>query len=123
AEYVSLQIHRSSTGGASSSYIYGGIGDAGVPNGGDDPDGAGPDGDPDAAANFIAPFILDPNNANTMLAGGSNLWRSVNVKAGSPSWTNVMVNPGNGSFISAIAVAPGNSDIIWPGFNNGDVYS
>ena len=48
-----------------------------------------PDGvtDPDSSANFIAPFILDPNNFNTLLAGGSNLWRSVNVKAGSPTWT------------------------------------
>jgi photosystem II stability/assembly factor-like uncharacterized protein len=122
-EYVYLQIHRSANAGVSSSYIFSGIGDAGVPdNGGGDPDGAGPDGDPDAAANFIAPFILDPNNANVMLAGGSNLWRSVNVKAATPTWSNI--KPGaNGSFISAIAVALGNSSIIWVGHNNGDVYS
>ncbi|MGH7967465.1 MAG: WD40/YVTN/BNR-like repeat-containing protein, partial [Limisphaerales bacterium] len=74
-EYVYLQIHRSSNGGLSSSYITAGLGDAGVPGGGGDPDGDGPGGDPDASANFIAPFILDPNNYNTMLAGGSNLWR------------------------------------------------
>ena len=121
-EYVYLQIHRSSNGGASSSYITSGLGDAGVPGGGGDPDGEGPDGDPDASANFIAPFILDPNNQNTMLAGGSNLWRSVNVKAATPTWTNI--KPGvNGSFISAIAVAQGNSDIIWVGHNNGNLYS
>ena len=120
-EYVYLQIHRSSNGGLSSSYITSGLGDAGVPNSGD-PDGQGPDGDPDASANFISPFILDLNNFNTMLAGGSNLWRSVNVKAPTPTWTNI--KPGaNGSFISAIAVAPGNSDIIWVGHNNGDVYA
>ena len=120
-EYVYLQIHRSSNGGLSSSYITTGLGDAGVPDSGD-PDGQGPDGDPDASANFISPFILDLNNFNTMLAGGSNLWRSVNVKAPAPTWTNI--KPGaNGSFISAIAVAPGNSDIIWVGHNNGDVYA
>jgi hypothetical protein len=121
-EYVYLQIHRSVNGGASSSYIFNGIGDAGLP----DPEGEPfPDGytDPDAQANFIAPFVLDPNNPNTMLAGGSNLWRSVNVKAPTPSWTNVKTNPGNGSFISAIAVAPGNSNVIWVGHNNGDVFS
>ena len=87
-EYVYLQIHRSVNGGASSSYIFSGIGDAGLP----DPEGEPtPDGypDPDAQANFIAPFIIDPNNANTLLGGGSNLWRSVNVKAGTPSWNNV----------------------------------
>lgn len=121
-EYVYLQIHRSSNGGASSSYITSGLGDAGVPGLGGDPDGQGPNGDPDASANFIAPFILDPNNANTMLAGGSNLWRSVNVKAATPTWANI--KPGaNGSFISAIAVAQGNSDIIWVGHNNGNLYS
>jgi hypothetical protein len=140
-EYVYLQIHRSSNGGLSSSYITGGLGDAGLPDSndvrqafsppdtktlpGNDPDGGSPSGDPDAAANFIAPFILDLNNFNTMLAGGSNLWRSANVKASPASsviWSDI--KPGaNGSFISAIAVAKGNSDIIWVGHNNGDVYS
>lgn len=121
-EYVYLQIHRSSNGGLSSSYITSGLGDSGVPGGGGDPDGEGPDGDPDASANFISPFILDPNNFNTLLAGGSNLWRSVNVKAPTPTWTNI--KPGaNGSFISAIVVAPGNADIVWVGHNNGDVYA
>ncbi len=138
-EYVYLQIHRSSNAGLSSSYITSGLGDAGVPDPdgvlqtvyppdsktsptAGDPDGSGPAGDPGVSANFIAPFILDPNNYNTMLAGGSNLWRSVNVKAATPSWSNI--KPGaNGSFISAIAVAQGNSDIIWVGHNNGDVYA
>ncbi len=129
-EYVYLQIHRSSNAGLSSSYITTGLGDAGIPGvdgspytkGGDgDPDGGGPDGDPDVSANFIAPFILDPNNYNTMLAGGNNLWRSTNVKAATPTWLNI--KPGSGSYISAIAVAPGNSDIIWVGHNNGDVFA
>ena len=52
-EYITLQIHRSKNGGASASYITSGLSDAGT------------------AANFIAPFILDPNNSNTMLAGGA----------------------------------------------------
>ena len=89
-----------------------------------DPDGGGgtPLPDPQSAANFIAPFILDPNNFNTMLAGGSNLWRSVNVKAATPLWSNIKAGLATGSFISAVAVAPGNSDIIWVGYNNGAVY-
>lgn len=102
-EYVYLQIHRSANGGSSSSYIYSGITDAG------------------SSANFIAPFILDPNNPNTMLAGGVSLWRSVNVKASPPSWA--AIKPSISSSISAIAVAPGNSDIIWVGHNSGAVYS
>ncbi len=102
-EYVFLQIHRSSNRGIWSSDIYDGIADAG------------------SCANFIAPFILDPNNANTMLAGGCSLWRSTNVKAATPSWASIKP-PAAGSAISAIAVAPGNSAVIWVGHNTGDVY-
>ena len=103
-EYVFLQIHRSTNGGQafSSRSIYKGITDAG------------------GNANFIAPFILDPNNPNTMLAGGAHLWRSTNVKAATPTWTSIKDTVG--SNISAIAVAKGNSDIIWVGHNNGDLY-
>jgi photosystem II stability/assembly factor-like uncharacterized protein len=101
-EYVYLQIHRSINGGISSSYIYSGIADAG------------------SSANFISPFILDPNNSNTMLAGGARLWRSTNVKGTPPPWASI--KPSVGSNISAIAVAAGNSDVIWVGHNNGNVY-
>lgn len=104
-EYVRLQIHRSINAGTSANYIYTGIADAG------------------SSANFIAPFILDPNNPNTMLAGGSRLWRSVNVKAATPAWA--FIKPATtpvASNISAIAVNKGNSSVIWIGHNNGDVY-
>lgn len=74
---------------------------------------------------FIAPFILDPNNPDTLLAGAASLWRSADIKAAEPSWRvvklPVTVN-GTKIFISAIAVAPGNSDIIWVGYQNGYVY-
>jgi photosystem II stability/assembly factor-like uncharacterized protein len=55
-----------------------------------------------------------------MLAGGCSLWRSNNVKATTPSWASIKGSPG--SEVSAIAVAPGNSDIIWVGHNNGNIY-
>jgi PKD repeat protein len=103
-EYVFLQLHRSSNGGSSSSSIYSGISDAGS----------------GSTANFIAPFILDPNNPNTLLAGGASLWRSTNARASTPSWS--AIKSSTGSLISAIAAAPGNSDVIWVGHNNGDVY-
>jgi hypothetical protein len=101
-EYVYLQIHRSTNGGASASYIWNGIGDAG------------------SAANFIAPFILDPSNPNRMLAGGARLWRSDNVKATTPTWASI--KPSVGSNISAICVNPTNSDQVWVGHNNGDLF-
>jgi photosystem II stability/assembly factor-like uncharacterized protein len=124
-EYTYLQIHRSTTGGAvnSSTYIFsGGLGDAGLAN----PDPTDPDAPGDSSANFIAPFVLDPNNPNTLLAGGSNLWRSVNVKvaiATNVAWSNIKTGIASGAFISAIAVAPGNSGVIWVGHNDGSIYS
>jgi len=124
-EYTYLQIHRSTTGGSinSSTYIFsGGLGDAGLAN----PDPTDPDAPGQSSANFIAPFVLDPNNPNTMLAGGSNLWRSVNVKASpatSVAWANIKAGNTNGSFISSLAVAQGNSDIIWVGHNDGSLYA
>ncbi|MBL8765348.1 MAG: hypothetical protein JNM07_13885 [Phycisphaerae bacterium] len=102
-EYITLMIHRSKDGGASVGYIVNGLADAGV------------------AANFIAPFILDPNNSNTMLAGGASLWRSKNVRTArtSPTWASI--RPPGSSLISAIAVAPGNSDIIYVAQNDGRI--
>src|SRR5262249_20613065 len=55
-EYIYLQLHRSTNGGASQD-IFHGITDAGQ------------------NALFIAPFVLDPNNSSRMLAGGGQVWR------------------------------------------------
>jgi hypothetical protein len=112
-EYVYLQLHRSANGGASqASPIDSGISDAGS----------------STAANFIAPFILDPNNDSTLLAGGSSLWRSTNAKGASPAWTTVKPpifttdNPPAPIPISAIAVRQGDPGLIWVGHNDGSLY-
>ena len=105
-EYTYLNVHRSSDRGVSAEYIYTGITDAESYA---------------QCANFIAPFVLDPSNANRMLAGGCSLWRSNNVKAATPTWT--AIKPTNGDEpISAIAVAPSNSAVVYVGHNNGDVF-
>ena len=75
-------------------------------------------------ANFISPFVLDPQNADRMLGGGCSLWRSNNVKAATPVWAAIkpaLAGP-NPSRISAVVVDEGNSDLIFVGHNNGDVY-
>ena len=102
-EYVNLEIHRSTNSGASSSYIYTGISDAG------------------GATEFISPFILDPNNQATLLAGGTSLWRTTNARASTVSWSAVKAADGT-SHITAVAVAPGDSNLIWVGHLNGDVF-
>src|SRR5439155_23785281 len=101
-EYQWMGLHRSTNGGASATFI-------GFP----DYTGAG-------NANFIAPFILDPNDPNTLLAGGAQLWRSSNIKAATPSWTSIKAV--SGTNLSAVAVAQGNSNICWVGHNSGTVY-
>lgn len=73
----------------------------------------------------VPPFIIDPNNSNTMLAGGASLWRSTNVKATTPNWSPIkapdIVN-GIKKYISAIAVAQGNPGLVWVGHENGDLF-
>ncbi len=103
-EYVFLRIHRSTNGGASSSYIWNGNSDASS-----------------QCANFIAPFILDPNNANRLLGGGCSLWRSNNAKATTPAWAAIKAPGAATDRISAIAVRTGSPDTIWVGYNSGDV--
>ncbi|PYQ49796.1 MAG: hypothetical protein DMF59_12550, partial [Acidobacteria bacterium] len=80
-------------------------------------------------ANFIAPFIMDPNEPNRLLAGARSLWVTNDAKKsnkeGGPSWT--IIKPGTGNArannISAIAVAKGNANVIWVGHNNGDIFT
>jgi photosystem II stability/assembly factor-like uncharacterized protein len=55
-----------------------------------------------------------------MLAGGSSLWRSPNVKAPTPQWLKIKDEAG--SPISTIGVANSDSGIIWVGHNDGHVY-
>ena len=114
-EYVYLQIHRSIDGGERSTYIYHGIDEAGQAGN----------------ALFIAPFILDPANPETMLAGGRSLWRSQNVRAATPQWTKIKpALPLQGSrsmLISAIEssrsdASHSSSEIIWIGHTGGQIF-
>ncbi len=119
-EYVYAAVHRSRDGGASAGYICSGISEA-LP----DEDnaiycGAGNE----QKANFISPFVLDPNNPDRMLVGANSLWVADNAATGSPpAWRSIKppYSRTSDNFINAIAVAPGNSSVIWVGQNNGEV--
>ncbi|MBK8978256.1 MAG: hypothetical protein IPM29_20315 [Planctomycetes bacterium] len=102
-EYVWCQVHRSTNGGSSSSYIYGNINERSA-----------------TTSNFIAPLVLDPNLPTRLYAGASSLWRTNNCRAGSVSWS--AIKPPVGSFVSCVAVAQGNADVVWVGHNDGRVY-
>ena len=122
-EYVYLAIHRSSNGGVSAELINGLKNDfrtlKPAPFSIQDADPLNP------RANFIAPFELDPNEPNRMLAGGHSLWRSNDIKAPitattGPRWK--AIKPSIGTPISAIGIAKGNSNRVFVGHNNGSVF-
>lgn len=129
-EYVYLNIHRNTDGGTSNDtqgdrYISGQFWNAAAQDWTWKPV---PFQIPDAKnfdALFIAPFILDPNNANRILAGGLSLWQTLDAKkpnttSSGPSWRSIKASAGG--LISAIAVARGNSGIAWVGHANGLVF-
>jgi hypothetical protein len=70
---------------------------------------------------FIHPQVLDQNSPQRLYKGGFNLWRLDNPRTADPGtlWTQVSFS--GGSQISAIAVAPANSSIIWIGRTDGTV--
>lgn len=123
-EFTELQIWRSTDGAATKQYIF------------NDPQNGIPtdcfNGYSFApCANFIAPFVLDPNDRNRILAGGRSLWRSNDVRneASLPSWVDIKspippncTSTNTCSNVNAIAVAEGSPDLIWVGHNNGFVY-
>ncbi|MHB8069388.1 MAG: WD40/YVTN/BNR-like repeat-containing protein [Desulfobaccales bacterium] len=65
---------------------------------------------------FIAPFIMDTNNANNLWTGGRYLWRTTNAAGG---WTRAStIRPGSGN-VSALAVAPGDANRVAAGLSDG----
>ncbi|GAB4142519.1 MAG: exo-alpha-sialidase [Planctomycetota bacterium] len=102
-EYVWCRVHRSSNGGASASFFYNGITET-----------------TSATANFIAPIALDPNLPTRLYAGATRLWRTNSARSPSPGWA--AIKPAAGAFISAIAVAEGDSDLVWVGHNDGELF-
>jgi photosystem II stability/assembly factor-like uncharacterized protein len=131
-EYVFLNIYRNTDGGASQTdYISGQVFDDATQQWGWKP---APYSIPDAQSQealFIAPFVLDPNQPDRILAGGLSLWRTndaktPNTSGAGPSWQSIKnpIGPGNtfGPQISALAVAAGDSDEIWVGHANGALF-
>jgi hypothetical protein len=118
-EYVYLAVFRSTNGGASSTYICEGITEGMASEGSNNYCGA----DATKKANFIAPMIMDPNSAQRILGGAASLWVTDDARAAAPAWRTIKAPSAVASnYISAIAVAEGNGNVIWVGHNNGEVY-
>ena len=87
---------------------------------------------------FINPFLLDPNNSNTMyLSVGTSIWRNDSLdaiplindeyNAISQGWGNIAESTtstpfSSGNFITALGMSENNSDVIYYGTYNGLVY-
>ncbi|OLN28994.1 Glycosyl hydrolase, BNR repeat precursor [Desulfovibrio sp. DV] len=100
-EYTNLSLQRSINGGTAFTQATTGI--------------------TEASANFafIAPFTMDPNNPANLWTGGKTLWRTIN---GADAWTQASSALAGDGTVSAIAVAPGNSNIVAVGTNKGSVF-
>jgi hypothetical protein len=125
-EYVYLMLHRSLDGGTTTDWINGLVWDGSnwvckpAPY-------SIADSCNNGQANFIAPFVLDPNDSNTLLGGGSSLWRTndastPNTATTGPAWTNIKPPVSAFNVISAIGIAPTDSNQIWVGHNGGELY-
>ncbi|MBI5301005.1 MAG: hypothetical protein HY868_02630 [Chloroflexi bacterium] len=126
-EYIYGQVHRSDTGGVGDSdSIWGTYWDGSAWT-----CRAAPYRIDDACnrvGSFIAPILLDPNNANRLFVGDLSLWVSNDVRTpyvynsltGGPQWTAIKSSIGSG--INAIAIAPSNSNVIWVGHKNSQIY-
>jgi photosystem II stability/assembly factor-like uncharacterized protein len=75
--------------------------------------------------NWSTPVVMDPNNSNTLYFGTHTLYRTENSaqlwQAVSPKLTNYTVDKKIGT-ISTIAIAPSNSDVIYIGTDDGNVW-
>lgn len=63
-----------------------------------------PDGD------WVAPYVLDPNNSSTIVAGYKEVYRSTNR---GDNWTQISSGMTGGNNLHCIAVAKGNSSVIY----------
>lgn len=97
-EYTNLSMVRSTDGGANFENCVSGI----TEKASDFP--------------FITVFVMDPGNPDILWTGNKYPWRTVN---GATQWTQAGALLAGDSSISAMAVAPGNSNLVAIGKTNG----
>jgi photosystem II stability/assembly factor-like uncharacterized protein len=69
-------------------------------------------------ARFTAPLVMDPNNPDALIGGGTRIWRTDN---GGWTWASIREPLASSSKCSAIAVASGDGRRIWAGYEDGTV--
>lgn len=61
---------------------------------------------------WVTPYTLQANVSTTMFAGYVNVWRSTNVKSGSPTWTKIS-NFSTSTELTEIESCPANNSILY----------
>lgn len=97
-ETTGLSLRRSINGGSSSASVISGITGDAFP--------------------FITVFRMDPNNSTRLWIGGQFMWRTDN-NAG--SWIKTSATAQTGGSITAMAIAPGNSNVVIDGAASGQL--
>jgi photosystem II stability/assembly factor-like uncharacterized protein len=67
---------------------------------------------------FITPFVMDPNSSQRLWTGGHRLWRTDNAAA---SWQQASIYISSIYMVSALAVAPGDSNRVIVGLDDGRI--
>src|SRR2546426_430058 len=67
---------------------------------------------------FIPPFVADPATPNRLYFGISRVWQT---NDGATAWSPISGNLTGGGTLSTIAVAPGNSSVVYTGSSTGHV--
>jgi hypothetical protein len=67
---------------------------------------------------FITVFRMDPNDPNRLWLGGRFMWRT---DTSATSWTRTSATQQTGGAITAIAIAPGNSNVVIDGAASGQL--
>ncbi len=67
---------------------------------------------------WVAPFLIDPNASNILIAGGRTVWRTRDY---AESWYSIRSPLPSYAYVLAIDIALGNSARIWVGYGNGTV--
>ncbi|HEX5887611.1 MAG TPA: Ig-like domain-containing protein [Pyrinomonadaceae bacterium] len=97
-ETTGLSLRRSTNGGASSASVISGIAGDVFP--------------------FITVFRMDPNTPTRLWIGGRFMWRTDN---NATNWTRTSNAQQTGGSITAMAIAPGNSNIVINGAASGQL--
>ena len=84
-EYVYLQMEKTTNGGSTWSTSTSGLTDAGKSNN----------------CLFIAPFAMNPENSNVLIAGSDNVWYTTNSAS---SWNSSSSTLSTGAKVSAVTI-------------------